>query len=300
MPKSQSKRDQNNSQNLFRCYQDSSPIEQQILQVMAVIYGYSNRSKILRCLSNLNIEASTGISFDEINFRPYILKLQDKGLVRFQRAQGSRCNPLVAELITLDLAENKTFEAIANIVQNVYPLKTDNQGTKLYFPNFDELMRSARIAFYQDNLPLLKTYIESYNDSRQQASYRAELVDLKTIVETICTNLGGWEIIQSFAPTVYESILVSLIKNTDYDLKPVTQEIKTLEAYGERQGQLQDDSKLTLVEQYLLQGKITKAESLLQEIPNTSEHKIVLLGWLACVVGDYEASVEYYAKAIKA
>ena len=299
MPKSQSKRSQNERESLFSCYQDCSSIEQQVLQVMAVIYGFSNRHKILRCLSSLEIKSSTESNFDEASFRPYIMKLQDKGLVLFQPSQGTRCNPLIAELITLDLIENKTFETIANIVQNVYPLKTNSQGNRLYFSNFDGMMRSGRIAFYQDNLPLLKTYIESYNDSRQQTSPRSGKTDLKVVIDKICDNLRDWQVIQRFAPAIYESILVNRLESIDCDLKPVTQEIEALEAHGQRQGQLQDESKLILVEQYLLRGQIQKAESLRQEIPDNSAHKILLSGWLACVMGDYDDSIEYYDKAAK-
>ena len=93
------------------------------LQVMAVIYGFSNRHKILRCLSSLEIKSSTESNFDEASFRPYIMKLQDKGLVLFQPSQGTRCNPLIAELITLDLIENKTFEDDRQYCSKRLPIK---------------------------------------------------------------------------------------------------------------------------------------------------------------------------------
>ncbi|ANV84170.1 hypothetical protein AWQ21_07145 [Picosynechococcus sp. PCC 7003] len=51
---------------LFAKYERCSSIEQQIMQVMAVIYSLTNRANIIRCLTLLNIDKAPNTPFGDV------------------------------------------------------------------------------------------------------------------------------------------------------------------------------------------------------------------------------------------
>ncbi|MEB3225852.1 MAG: SNF2-related protein [Synechococcus sp.] len=272
---------------------------------MAVIYGCSNRAKIVQCLNQLGGQTP----LTEVSLRPHVKALEKEQLIIAERGKGSRCNPLVAEPITAALAQQGKLAAIATVVQKVFDLGLAKLKKFTVFRDFEDCFQVARLTVYQDDPDTLQLCVDQYNEDMQRVwkqnqsfwHVRAVAPESTTsgiIFETITNRLAEPNIMQGIAPRIAAMLLIDDLQRALFNLDDISLNLVTLEATLYRES-ASDIGKFAIICAHLLQGNLSEAETVLSQSWASSQWSLQLQGWLKCIQGDIDASIQLYAQAQK-
>lgn len=291
-----------NQKILFKFYQSCADPNQQIMQVMAVIYGSCNRQQLIDCLNHLGIKTKNNQVFDAVRLRPHVSELMDQGLIITNKSRAILCNPLVAELITCELIETGKFAAIATAVNKVFPNKRWGKNNRFSFTSSEEFFRAARIALYENDFPLLTEYIDAFNHPVKKNHWETEKSSIAKIAESIFQNLPDQTLFQKLLPDVYEVLVASTFAIEEDFIQIPEASFLAFEKYCRKaQNNLLSETKVILIRQYLLRGSMDDAAAMIQSIDDPTQSITVqaLQGWLYFVTGQCEQSIEIYTEALQ-
>lgn len=160
---------------LTAAYQELSPFEQSLLQLLSIIYEPVNRAAISNCLRRASLGDPTDSDVNLLALTPHLQKLQETGFLNEQY----RCHEAIVEVFSRAAVASGVYRKMAAAVQEKLPFVSHytNRSTKCW-----RLRRELRIALYTLDI----AYIEQLQSLL--TGQCADLIDSNFPVVQICTN----------------------------------------------------------------------------------------------------------------
>ncbi|MGF1490890.1 MAG: DEAD/DEAH box helicase [Microcoleaceae cyanobacterium] len=287
---------------LIQAYCNCSELEQEIVQLFSLIYESASRSMFVKCCIALRLQNEAGKRVDANTVKAKIDHLLDLDLlIQGEKSNEVRCNPLLPEVATRDVV--KSEEKFMNYIEAIdkyfpIPLRWKNGPRK--FSGEQQLIREVRIGFYaQDMEHIDRQFIDYYKYSYSQE----EVLSFSDIFKLVCTNPFDAEWFRSLDPEIFESGLTNLLIDAYINCEPAAELLKLAEEdYIDPTGFRSEMMQLAMVEQYLMRGDISAAQTSLlrDEFTQAPEWAGICRGWLLFTLGDFAGSITEYSQALKA
>lgn len=283
---------------LIDCYQQLSAVEQEMLQLLSIAYGFIGRTRLGECFNQYRLSQTDQQSLAYPSIRKLINNLQERELVIAEGGQGIRCHPLVVEVVTRDAIRADRFAPMAQIVEEQQPIQTAkwNRNTR-YFANEDQLIREVRFGLYRQDLDYIEAQIVAYS----QYMYGPQQVSLPTVLQRVCDNPfdPDWTRTLRSTPRLYEAVLGSLLYDSLMGLLPAHEVFALLEEdCTHPQVQPSEALRNLWVEQLLLRGRLDQAEAVMERLGPDPEAWLLHHAWLHCLRGEYEQALQCGRKAL--
>jgi len=282
---------------LIERYRKLEPLKRQMLRVFSVIYEPISRSSFLNCFNRLGTKDKSGKAYTTSSIKSQVDRLiQDEFLFQ-QGGQGPQCNPSIVEVATREAVEIGEFNSIVAAVNEYLPIHTYGQKGPRYFANERQFLREVRIGIYKNDIKFVNQQFQDY----YKYSYQKQKITLDEVITDICSNPFDPNWFRSLSPDIYQTALIGMVGYSYQHLVPAN------EAFALLQEDCADESlkfnwePLLLVEQLLLRGRLTEAESVLQKLPKEYQDSgAALWGWLNTLKGDTEGAIAQFTIALAA
>jgi superfamily II DNA or RNA helicase len=289
-----------NRQQLIEIYQKQTTINQEIIQLLSVIYEPITRTSFLECFQLTGNLDEQGKSYNIKTLKPQIDRFLKLRLLAEDGNKKIICHPLIVEIATRDSINQNNFEKFANIVEEKIPISTRSWGEKLrYFSSEIQLIREIRLGIYRQDLEFIQQQIEAY----KAQSYTTDDFDWGKIIALVLDNPFDPEWFSLLPFSLYESSLMIIIRSELINLNPVDEYFDLLKKTCA--GQIKEYSDIlqfTLVEQLIVRNEIEEAEKQLKLLKNPEEYIVnieVFTGLINFVKGDYQLAINHFNLAIK-
>ncbi|HSM84021.1 MAG TPA: ATP-dependent helicase, partial [Nodosilinea sp.] len=284
---------------LLKTYQKLSPPEQELMQLLSVVYAPVGKAKLLDAYNcyRQSIQADLlGINA----FNPLLTRLSRQGLIESVTNLGSHTHPLITELLTREAIAQGSFEPMVTAVQTTLPIRTHGWNKDLrLFANDDEFIREVRIGIYRLDWKFVKKQFESFYSN----PYNAGRLSLAEVYALICDNPfdRDWLLTLKRVPELYEAALGTLCRSSFTDLVPNDQIFALLhEECSHPHSTASDRLKGIWIEQLMGRGRLAEADAALAYYAKDDPIEALLhQGWLDCLRGDYGQTIQAGRVALK-
>jgi superfamily II DNA or RNA helicase len=274
-------------QQLISTYEALTPLEQAVVQLLAVIYDEVTKSFIAECLRRCSLPLFKTKGFPQPGLNPLLDKLVHTKLITLSNYQF-HCHPLVVEEVTRRAVREGHFKALAKTVQDSY--KAQGWSNYLYFYNYRQALRELRIAIYrrdsQQAQGILETCLRQFPyEFHQQPPWLL-----------IFNNPFTEEWLRTLPEAMLSEALATIFTAAVRQFEPIPEAAALAEAL------LAENRCVTtlshcLAEYYLLRGEPARARPYIDR--NNTAHGRALRGWLAFLNGADEEAILHYDLALQ-
>ena len=254
---------------LFEKYKQLDEVERSLIQVFAIIYEPTNRENARLCWNGAIAKNNDHLTnFKALPFKKIVEGLIAEGLVVQRMASGIQCDLSMIELVVRDAVLSGTFEAIAQVVALLLPIRRRYPDGPLYFRQESEFIRELRIAIYREDLREIDALFEDLRNTPWNSSSK---VTLSAVLGNMLANPFDANWINRLSKEFFELGLNTILQDSlrrGSDLEPAYDLLA--EAY--RENPISDELRLTYAEQLCVRGNIAASERVLADIaPNNSQ-----------------------------
>ncbi len=286
---------------LVEQYGDASPLEQQIIQFLAVLYEPVTRLIISSCLRDLGVVDDQGVPYKMPLLSAAITRLVEQKLLIQERTQGPRCHPMLREIALGDTLKADWFDDIVTVIEQQRPVPKclGNENPK-YNTHF-EFIRDVRIALYSGDLDRIRACEAGF-----KGAYRGyEKISVSAILREVCRNPFDHHFIASLPEELQALCLRSLLDETLARCEPETEAFHLLQELCE--GNLAEnitpgfaDLISLYIEQLLLREDLEGAKLALGWLDEQHLAQLgTFEGWISLLEGDSDEAVACYRVALK-
>ncbi|WP_253188051.1 DEAD/DEAH box helicase [Leptolyngbya sp. 'hensonii'] len=280
---------------LIEQYHQLSPLEQQIVQVLSIIYDAVARTMLIACLNHMGTRDAQGKPLISATLKPHIDRLLELGIVTQAQGQGPCCHPLLVEVATRHAVALNHFEKIVQAVEEKLPITSRWGNGPRYFSKQTQLIREVRIGFYRQDIAFIEKQFEDY----YRYNYQDKIFPSE-IFQQICNNPFDPEWFSTLHLELYEITLTGLLNDSMLDLTPAKDAFNLLLQGCVTQERTSDNLCICLIEQLILRGRLSEAHKILEQLSAPCRnHAGNLQGWLYFMQGDYERAIEQYTLALQ-
>ena len=283
-------------QHLIHTYQQLSPLDQQILQLFAVIYEPIGRSTVLKCLHHAQIHDASNHKFTSSVLKRHLDDLENTGLLLPEARQGLQCHPLLVESVTRDAHQSGHFERYAQAVEQTIPIRARWSGGPLWFRSEQQLMRTARIGIYREDLACVKQRLTDY----QQYTYDRADLSLSELLKRVFNSPFDPDWMRTLSPAFYERVMATLLEDSIQTLTDAEALFVLLEEGCTDAGPYcSDPLRVMLAEQLLLRGQVEEVPPVLAALgPQSQAGAAILQGWLWFLQGEDAKAITTYTTGL--
>ncbi|MEM6449927.1 MAG: DEAD/DEAH box helicase [Cyanobacteria bacterium P01_D01_bin.105] len=284
---------------LFETYRQLGEIERSLVQVFAIIYEPTNRENARLCWNGAIAKNNQHLSIlKSIPFKKVVETLLSQGLVVQRMASGLQCNLSIIELVVRHSVLEGTFEAIAQVVGLLLPIRRRYPDGPLYFKQESEFIRELRIAIYREDSREISALFE---DLRNTPWNSASKVTLSAVLGNMLANPFEVSWMNRLPKDFFELGLGTVLQDS---LKRGTslQAAFNLLAEAYQENPISDDLRLIYAEQLCIRGRLTESEHVLDNItPRQSnrEKYELLLGANAFLSGHTLQALTHFRQSLK-
>ncbi|HIK43674.1 MAG TPA: DEAD/DEAH box helicase [Leptolyngbyaceae cyanobacterium M65_K2018_010] len=281
-------------------YQQLPAFERELVQLFSIIYAAVGKTKAIDCLNAYLRDRHSSKALTLTDANPYFTKLLHQELLVAQSGYGPQCHPLLVEIATRDAVRQGTFEPMVKAVQDKLPVrKADWNKSLTLFQNEDQFLREVRIGLYRRDWD----YIEKQFDAYYSNLFAPTRISMAQVFELICNNPFDreWFLTLKQDPDLYESALGNLCVNSVMALTPAEEPFDLLHQECSRaNSDSSDHLRVIWIQQLLMRGRLQEAEAALQAFSQDDPAEALLLqGWLSCLQGNYNQTIEAGNQALK-
>ncbi|MEA5537344.1 DEAD/DEAH box helicase [Crocosphaera sp. XPORK-15E] len=286
-------------QKLSEIYEKETAINQQIIQLLSIIYEPITRTAFLECFQGTGHKDEQGKAYNNKTLKVLIDHLLKRRLLVESEEKKLICNPLIVEIATRDSIKQNTFEQLVSIIAEKIPIKRRSWGNQnRQFDSEQQLIREIRIGIYGQDLEFIEEQIKDYKDQHYKNDF-----SLETVMELVFTNPFDEEWFCRLPQLLYEQSLISIITKEFVSLNPVDDFFELLEktCAGEIK-ESSDSLQLLLIEQLIIRNRLEAAEQQLNSISLSPERYYLLslyFGLIYFIQGNYQESINAYKNALK-
>lgn len=279
---------------LHKRYHQLSAPDQEILQLISVIYDTCSRTALLKCLDHLGIKTLKNKPYKTATLRPILETLEATDLL-LNESNKLRCHPLVIEVVTREAVAAGQFAAMSQAVEKNIPLKQVGNDKVQIFENHLQFIRTFRIGLYQNDFPAIAAACRTYYDNR----FSYDLISVEEVLELVCNNPFDPHSFQTLPPDLTDISLVNWMLADTLELSPAEDKLDLLLDFSS--GNPTDYLAVFSAEQLILRNRIAEATDLLTEFSPAFHHEALSIqGWLSVIEGDYSSAISHYRKALTA
>ena len=287
---------------LLERYHEASGLEQQIIQLLAVLYEPVSRLIILSCLTALGVVDQRGNPYKTPPVSAAINHLIKQQLLIQERQQGPRCHPMLRELALGETLVSGWFDDIVAVIEQQRPVQTSLGSDLPRYRTHFEFIREVRIALYSGDLDQIHRCEAGF-----QASYRGSAqISVSDILRELCRNPFEADFIASLPTELQALCLRSLLDaslaqcQSDNETFQLLQDLCESSLAEEVTPEFADLLSL-YIEQLLLREDLEGAKLALEGLDERYLDQLgAFEGWIALLEGDTEQSLAYYRLALKA
>ncbi|HRY15692.1 MAG TPA: DEAD/DEAH box helicase, partial [Candidatus Competibacteraceae bacterium] len=275
-------------QSLIAAYEDCSPVEQAVLQLLSIIYDGVGKTALADYIRDCGMAIFKTKRFLPAGLTQAITRLTARELViRKGDYNQLYCHFLLLEEVTRRAIREGHFESMANAVQK---RRGTAQWDRFYLTGYNQLLSELRIAFHRGNLPRVQAILDACESqySHKVAEHSPWLL--------IFNNPLYPEELWMFPDERVSQALTTLFTAAARNFRPADQTI----ALAERllaANRCADVTRYYLAEQALLRNDPAKARGYLAA--GDSDYDQALRGWLAFLDGADEEAIQHYENALK-
>ncbi len=286
-------------QKLSEIYEKETAINQQIIQLLSIIYEPITRTSFLECFQGTGHKDEQGKAYNNKTLKILIDHLLKRRLLVESDDKKLICNALIVEIATRDSLKQNTFEQFVSIIDEKIPIKRRSWGNQnRQFNSEQQLIREIRIGIYLQDLKFIEEQIKDYKDQQYKSDFSLEIV-----IKLVLTNPFDSEWFCHLPQPLYEQSLISIITHESLSFNPVDEFFELLEKTCAGEVKESSDSlQLLLVEQLIIRNRLPEAEQQLNSISLSPERYYLLelyCGLIFFRQGNYSASINSYNNALK-
>jgi len=279
------------SHTLYQAYQALPQAEQQILQVLSVIFEPQRQGIFQDILKALVWKNPKGETLAALMIKPLREKLLDLSLITYEQAQ-LQCNLSIIDRLTVETLQNNTFDTILLAVRQKLPLREKEVPHYIAKQRPHYLKGLIRIALHQnDEASVLKLIHVTSLNAPPPPAMQVEL--LTELCEQFFIN--DEQLFYLLPDNIKYYALASRALTDCYALAN-SLPLALMEDTFPKMAQHHEGAACVLAELRMMQGQFVAAEALLNEIG--SYHATSLLAWLVLLQGETEKSQQLYEIAI--
>lgn len=284
---------------LFERYQQCTPTEQAVVNLLAVAWGGLKKTQITTPLRKiLGAGEAAKIKLE---------LLQHSGLLEVENKSWGghllRCNRHIIELVTRELVANGTFESYVDLVRLAAPLQVGYQRTAkddIEFRDDDELIREVRIGIYRAD----ELYIDRLFGMLERSKYSywnglpQRWPEPTPIYAMVCDNPFEREWFVRLPAKIREPALPLLLlqQAAVWELDAAAFGLLR-EACGGSTASVPEDWLLCMTLISILRGEMQVAQAALSHCP-VSHRERAYRGLILLLEGDYDNALLYYREGL--
>ncbi|MFK8185466.1 MAG: DEAD/DEAH box helicase [Phormidesmis sp.] len=284
---------------LFEKYRQLDEIGRSLIQVFAIIYEPTNRENARLCWNGAIAKNNKHLSIlKALPFKKLIENLLGQGLIVQRMASGIQCDLSILELVVRDALLEGTFEAIAQVVALLLPIRRRYPDGPLYFKQESEFIRELRIAIYREDSREISALFEDLRNTPWSSSSR---ITLSAVLGNMLANPFDANWLNRLSKEFFELGLNTILQDSLKRGTPLQAAYELLaEAY--RDNPISDELRLAYAEQLCMRGHITSSESVLATIKpsksNGAKYEL-LLGANCFLSGNTIRALTHFRQSLK-
>ncbi|PSN14628.1 helicase, partial [filamentous cyanobacterium CCP5] len=284
---------------LIEAYSESTELQQELIQLLSVAYAPIGHSVLGECFNLYRIDGNYAKPLNLATVRTQLKKLQAMKLVINAGGQGRQCHPLLVEIATRDAVRAGRFEPMVRAVQDRQPVQRVKWNRNLlYFTSDEQFVREVRIGLYRGDWDYIQQQYEAYSRNM----YAPLQISLAEVLVRVCSNpfdIDWFRTLKS-NPVLYQLALFNLLYTSWLSLTPAQDAFALLEAeFASDPPPQEEQLRIFWVEQLLLQGRLTEAETFMaQDAHQQPDEWLLHQGWLHCLRGEYDRAIDCGEKAL--
>ena len=291
--------EQSKQAHLFEQYQQLDEVGRSLTQVFAIIYEPTNRENARLCWNGAIAKNNKHIAIlKAIPFKRVVENLIEQGLVVQRMASGIQCNLSIIELVVRDAVLTGTFEAIAQVVGLLLPIRRRYPEGPLYFRQESEFIRELRIAIYREDSREIRALFDDLRNTPWNSSSK---VSLSAVLGNLLTNPFDPNWLNRLSRDFFELGLNTILQDS---LKNGTSLQAAFELLAEayRENPISNELKLTYAEQLCFRGQLAESQAVLADIApqkaDAAKHEL-LLGANRFLAGETVRSLSHFRQSFK-
>lgn len=257
------------------------------LKVMSIAYEPLSRVDLANLWSSTGSRTSAGLSFNNANVRPYLLKLMSDGWVLEDRTIKSRISPIYREWVMRMATIDNRFKEFVIKIQRIFPYKEWTMRPR----NFEVCKRDLRIAYYQNDLVGVD---EILRDIRQY--YSQKWIDSDFYQEVFEPFDPKW--IGTFPERIQAKIVTGLLEQALSSLTNATPYFNYLDANPQLLKEGKSDLQRHVFYYNLMRGDWNALEKM-NENTSSDAARMLQSGVLNSIRGNTEMALDYFRKGAK-
>ncbi|MEM9136683.1 MAG: SNF2-related protein, partial [Cyanobacteria bacterium P01_F01_bin.42] len=275
---------------LHKRYQQLPSDEKIVLQLLSIIYEPAHINDLQACIDDLPKSISRTVSTAGLASQ---LKHLHKKLKLLQKCKHGhwRCDPLVVELVTRDLAKTKRLDRFVKAVGRAMPLNQHWRGGPMP-RSFDQVMREVRIGLYTHDFDYVTLVFE--NSPLMSLGVEDDFSDLLFEIINNPFDIAWFKTL----PVWFQiNIVESQTDESTLDFANIDEVVTLLRELVEEYPS-NDNLIRLLLSQLLYRGQFSEAQ-VLCETHSDTHHKSYYFGCIAAVTGQAEAACRHFKTSLK-
>ena len=285
---------------LLERYHQIPAFDRELVQLFSIIYTPVGKTKVVDCLNAYLRHSGQTLKYDLAALNPHLTRLMNHGILVAEGGHGSRCHPLLVEMVTRDALAQGTFETMVTVVQEKLPIPTANWNrNQRSFQSEDQFLREVRIGLYRVDWDYIEAQFETYYNH----VFATSRISMAQVFELICNNPFDreWFLTLKKDPDIYEAALGNLCVNSILSLTPAEDAFALLHEDCQQEDSMASNQLRNIwIQQLLMRGRLAEAEAGIKDLAQDApEESLLLQGWLSCLRGDYAQTRELGQVALK-
>ncbi|MGB0563455.1 MAG: hypothetical protein ACPGVO_16875, partial [Spirulinaceae cyanobacterium] len=272
-------------------------LQRSVVQVFALLYEPTSRPNAYSAWNTAI--PSCHLETQSKPFKPYQFSAQITALIKIniliqEGGQGPCCPPLLREIAIRDAVQMRTFEPLAQAIQEKLPFKQRYGGSR-YFRYESEWLRELRIAIYRQNQAEIDAlWLEAEN------AYWQPKRSVDEICQEIFNNPFDPDWLRRLSPDFRQRGLRLILAATARQCTPADAVFEIVEDLY-LDGQADPDICLLYAQQLWLRGHLQEVRGVLSATEHhpASSQRSALQGAIAFLTGQLDEALAHYRAGLK-
>jgi len=270
-------------------YQNLSQTEQQIVQILSIIYEPSYKTNILRCAQKCGLKFNNKL-ITSFNLALILKKLEKLEFI-IRNGNFLQINKLFIEKAMLIASGQDYFSKFIDIIQKTLPIKSSYYSDRPF--SFERSIREIRIGLYTQNEEYFNKYVGI------TLNYFSDECKKFNIYTEICNNPFNAAWFSKLPMTIQSTALNNIIYNSLEKLNPIDEQINLLREHTKfSESKYTDDFRDLLMICLIFQGKVEEALEIIKKNKENPE-TMASIAWIKFLQGDNDNALNLFELALK-
>jgi SNF2 family DNA or RNA helicase len=281
-----------NIEALYKVYLKLPKAEQQVLQILSVMFEPRKHGTFLELVEELNWVDENNVPLSRYVAKRWRDKWLNLSLITYNKCQ-LQCHMWIVEALTWETIQNNSFDKILIAVKKFFPTDEKKKGYKLKLSRPYYQQAQIRIALYQKNEARLSTLLGVKNLAKNKPNKEKNHLLSNIAGRFLKTDPALFDCLSDHAKFyALAPLAMSMLYNPLMD----TGAIECVEKYFPALIKHCDQAACVLAEVAIFRGCLVDASTLVEKY--TTSQALALQGWIAFLQNDRELALQRYELAL--